>query len=295
MDEQRFFFPVGNQHVYAVLHMPDEAAGVARTGVVICHTLLDFDLYEVPWTIRMIVGYARELARAGYPTLRFDFRGSGQSDGEFEDFTLSRGAEDLQAAVDLLVERTGVEHVLLIGWRLAGTLCMRVAARDARVEQLALWDPLPDPNASLRAVFRRARASLLAMGRSMDDPGSPSSFGDGATTVGIMRPEGDRIDAGGYIIGKPFLDELKVWDTKPDVAAFRGRVLILQMIRDWMGGEGLHRNLVRLDEAYRAAGAESLAQEVMEVHPAEWFKQPDYEPVWSATSAWLGVMPAVAR
>ena len=39
----------------------------------VCHPLLDFDLYEVPWTIRMVAGYTRELARAGYPALRFDF------------------------------------------------------------------------------------------------------------------------------------------------------------------------------------------------------------------------------
>jgi len=297
VDEQRFFFPVGGQQVYAVLHEPaPEAATDGRTGVVLCHPLLDFDLYEVPWTIRMIVGYARELARMGYPTLRFDFRGSGQSDGEFEEFTLSRGAADLQAAVEQLVHRTGVARVVLIGTRLAGTLCMRVGARDARVDQLALWDPLPDPYGSLRSVFRRVRASLLAMGRSPDDPLGTAGLGDGSAGAWMnMRPDAERIDAGGYVIGKAFLDELKSWKTAPDVQAFRGRVLLLQLILDWMGGAGLRRNLVKLAEDYRAAGADCQLVEAMAVHPAEWFKQPDYAPVWQETTTWLQQATVAAR
>lgn len=289
MDEQRFFFPIGGQQVYAVLHHPaQDTPTQGRTGVVLCHPLLDFDLYEVPWTIRMIVGYARELAQAGYPTLRFDFRGAGQSDGEFEEFTLSRGTEDIQAAIEQLVSRADVARVVLIGTRLAGTLCMRVGARDPRVDQLALWDPLPDPYGSLRSVFRRVRASLLAMGRSPDDPPSMGGLGDGSAGAWTnLRPDAERIDAGGYVIGKAFLDELKAWKTAPDVQAFRGRVLILQMILDWMGGVGLRRNLIKLADDYRAAGADCQLVEAMAVHPAEWFKQPDYAPVWRETSAWL--------
>src|SRR5207248_4482445 len=131
--------------------------------------------YELPWTIRMVAGYARELAQAGYPALRFDFRGSGQSDGEFEDVTLGSCVSDLRRAVEVLVEKTGVEDVVLVGVRLAATVAMRVAAHDGRARRLVLWDPVPDPNANLRAVRRRARASLLAMGRSSDAPPSATT------------------------------------------------------------------------------------------------------------------------
>jgi hypothetical protein len=70
-------------------------------------------------------------------------------------------------------------------------------------------------------------------------------------------------------------------------------VLILQLVRGWSGGSGLRRALVNLDEAYRAAGAESRLVEAMDVHPAEWFKQPDYLPVLQETAAWLAQDPAV--
>ncbi len=296
--EDRFFFESDGAHCYAVLHTPDAptTAEAPVRGMVLCHPLLDFDLYEVPWTIRMVAGYARELAAAGIPALRFDFRGSGQSDGEFEDLTLSSCVGDLRRAVEVLIERTGVEEVVLNGTRLGATVAMRVGARDGRVRQLALWDPVPDPNGNLQAVFRRMRASLLAMGRSGEGPpGQSPLVGDGpAGAFSAMAPGQQRLDAGGYVIGPAFLDEIKRWDTTGDVRAFQGRVLILQLIRGWSGAGGLRRALVQLHEAYRAVGADSEVHEVMDVHPAEWFKQPDYQPVFEATTRWLGLSAAVA-
>ncbi len=296
--EERFFFDNEGANVYAVLHHPapdaPTAATATATGMVLCHPLLDFDLYEVPWTLPMIVGYARELARAGHPALRFDFRGAGQSDGEFEDLTLSSCVSDLQRAIDVLVERTGVSEVVLIGTRLGGTVAMRVAGRDPRVRRLALWDPVPDPHGSFQGVFRRMRAAQLAMGRAPDGAaGGPSLAGDGpGAGWATMQPGQVRLDAGGYLIGQPFQDELKTWDSAADVRAFRGRVLILQLVRGWSGGAGLRRALINLDEAYRAAGADSRLVEAMDVHPAEWFKQPDYDPVLRETTEWLAQDPA---
>src|SRR3954453_1365685 len=95
LPEHRFYFEHEGSQVYAVYHEPAaERAEGGRAGVVLCHPLLDFDLYEVPWTLPMIVGYARDLAKRGYPALRFDFRGAGHSDGEFEELTLGRCASD---------------------------------------------------------------------------------------------------------------------------------------------------------------------------------------------------------
>ena len=297
MQEERFFFENEGAHCYAVLHHPAPASaeGAPRPGVVLCHPLLDFDLYEVPWTIRMVAGYARELAKAGYSALRFDFRGSGQSDGEFETVTLGGCVSDLQRAVDVLVEKTGAQEVVLVGVRLAGTAAMRVGARDGRVRRLALWDPVPDPYGNLRAVRRRARASLLAMGRGPDTAPAAATGGEAPTGLWAGESAESRLDAGGYVIGPAFLQELKTWDSKPDVAAFRGDVLILQLIRDWLGGAGLRRELVKLDQAYRAVGADSQLVEVMDVHPAEWYRQPNYCPVWEVTSGWLGHAPALVR
>jgi pimeloyl-ACP methyl ester carboxylesterase len=296
LQEERFFFEHDGAQIYGVLHHPAAGAPAeaGRVGFVLCHPLLDFDLYEVPWSLPMIANYSRELARAGHPALRFDFRGAGQSDGEFEDLTLSSCVGDLRRTVDELVARTGAEEVVLIGTRLGATIAMRVGGSDPRVRRMVLWDPVPDPHGSLQGVFRRGRAAQLAMGRTPDGPSaSGGAIGDGAGAAWAnMQPGQGRLDAGGYIIGQAFQDELKSWDSDPDVRAFRGQVLILQLVRGWSGAGGLRRALINLADAYGAAGAEAHLAEAMDVHPAEWFKQPDYQPVLRETTNWLAQGPA---
>jgi alpha/beta superfamily hydrolase len=44
---------------------------------------------------RFFVKLARSLSDSGFIILRFDFRCSGDSDGEFEDITLPRGVDTL--------------------------------------------------------------------------------------------------------------------------------------------------------------------------------------------------------
>jgi len=48
------------------------------------------------------VNFARDLARAGYPALRFDYRGEGESSGAFEESDVVSRLLDICAAVDEL-------------------------------------------------------------------------------------------------------------------------------------------------------------------------------------------------
>lgn len=47
---------------------------------------------------RLFVRMAEALAQAGYVSLRFDFRGSGNSDGDLADMTLAGELDDALAA-----------------------------------------------------------------------------------------------------------------------------------------------------------------------------------------------------
>ena len=63
---------------------------------------------------RMYTDIARRLAGCGIPTLRFDFRGMGDSEGEFPGF--QNLDADISAAVSTLIERSpGVRRVALLG------------------------------------------------------------------------------------------------------------------------------------------------------------------------------------
>lgn len=88
---------------------------------------------------RQFVLLARALASAGYASLRFDFRGMGDSEGAartFEDVE-----PDLKAAIDALYKEPGVRSVVI--WALCdgASAALMFGTADARVGGLVLLNP----------------------------------------------------------------------------------------------------------------------------------------------------------
>ncbi len=86
---------------------------------------------------------AAGLAAAGVASLRFDFRGHGESEGRQEDLTICGVANDIRAAVDDVRLRTGAGAVALIGTSFGGGITAFFASRNSeRVRSLVLLNPL---------------------------------------------------------------------------------------------------------------------------------------------------------
>lgn len=73
-------------------------------------------------------------AELGVPTLRFNFRGAGASEGAHDGGDGERG--DVRAALDWLQERFGAAPVLLVGYSFGAVVGLRVGLADDRVDQL---------------------------------------------------------------------------------------------------------------------------------------------------------------
>jgi pimeloyl-ACP methyl ester carboxylesterase len=86
---------------------------------------------------------AAGLAEAGMPSVRFDLRGHGDSEGRPEDVTLSGVVNDVRAAVRWVGHEAGDRAVNLIGTSFGGGLCAFFAAHfPAEVRRLVLLNPL---------------------------------------------------------------------------------------------------------------------------------------------------------
>jgi exosortase A-associated hydrolase 2 len=145
--------------IFGVLHRPETA--LARgPGWVLCSA---FGV-ERNNSHRLMVEWARELCRLGYPVLRFDYRGTGDSAGTFDQFTVDDHLQDILAAMREMKCLTGRDCGGLLGLRLGASLAALAAARAGGVELLALWEPIIDGRAYRDQLLRITLANELVAG-----------------------------------------------------------------------------------------------------------------------------------
>ena len=213
MKETPFFFQLREERLYAVLHR--SRSGPARRGVVLCHALGE----EKLWSHRVYVNLARDLALAGISVLRFDFRGEGESDRDFEQCDLGTRAEDALRATQVLLElEPSLRSAILVGHRLGAAAAAEAAVQAGPcVEALIAWDPIVDGHQYLMQLLRSVMASRLAIA------------GVAPTRTALLRAleGGQTVVVDGYGITPAFFRELGELKWPERLAAVPCRKLVI--------------------------------------------------------------------
>ncbi len=168
-------------------------------------------------------------AENGPAYLRFDYFGHGQSDGRFEDGTISRWRGDALAVIDRLTEGP----LVLVGSSMGGWLaCLAALVRPDRVAGMVLIAPAVDFTQALLAprLPPEAHAALERDGR-------------------WTRPS--LYDDEGYPITRALLEDGARWCILPGPVAVDVPIRILQGAQDtdvpWEHALGLARALTTAD------------------------------------------------
>lgn len=144
--ERTLSFECAGENLLGIVSMPLEQQTQADIGVVI---IVGGPQYRVG-SHRQFVLLARALAEAGFPALRFDYRGMGDSSGEKRDFL--QVTPDIDAAIGAMQSSLpAIKHVVLWG------LCDGASAAllychetsDPRISGLCLLNPWVRSDASL--------------------------------------------------------------------------------------------------------------------------------------------------
>lgn len=150
------FFGPTQRPLFGWLHLP----GTDRPrdlGVVICNPFGD----EAICAHRTLRHLAEHAAVAGFPVLRFDYDGTGDSAGDDLDaHRVTAWTSSIGHAIDLIRSK-GATRVVLIGVRLGAALAVNAALSRDDVHALALIAPVTG-----KAFLRELRALQLAMNQS---------------------------------------------------------------------------------------------------------------------------------
>lgn len=87
---------------------------------------------------------SKQLTEFGIATLRFDFPGLGQSEGEFADTTFNQNVDDIRAAADWLEEHYSAPQ-MLIGHSLGGAAVLKAATALKKIRAVATIGAPFDP------------------------------------------------------------------------------------------------------------------------------------------------------
>ncbi|MEM0444372.1 MAG: alpha/beta hydrolase [Nitrososphaerota archaeon] len=95
---------------------------------------------------RLFVRAAREFCRRGLLVVRFDFWGSGESEGEFHEMTLTSEVEDLGSVLDYVSGRPEVDggKIGVLGLSMGGAVSLIRASRDPRIRFVCTWSAPAD-------------------------------------------------------------------------------------------------------------------------------------------------------
>ncbi|CCB86319.1 MULTISPECIES: alpha/beta hydrolase family protein [Parachlamydia] len=87
---------------------------------------------------------AQLLAKEGIATLRIDFRGCGDSEGNFNEVTFENLLSDAKASLDFLQQDTCIDQNRLgvLGRSLGGALAVLLASHTNAFKTICLWAPL---------------------------------------------------------------------------------------------------------------------------------------------------------
>ena len=90
---------------------------------------------------------ARIFAEQGYTSLRIDFIGSGESDGKWENTTVSGQISDALAAIEYVktLDRVDADRIALLGLSQGGTVAVCTASRSEDVDAVILWSAVSIP------------------------------------------------------------------------------------------------------------------------------------------------------
>lgn len=184
-------------------HIPERASDEKLPAVILFHGFTGNKLEPH----RMFVKISRALEKLGFAVFRYDFSGSGESDGDFEQMTVSGEIAEAHAILDAVQNdpRVDATQISLIGLSMGG-LVASVLAGDR-------------PQDVHKLVLMAAAGNMYDIIKDTVD-------------AYLAYPDLQVVDHDGNLVGRAFAEDLKTLDVFTRAKSYDGDVLLIHGTKD---------------------------------------------------------------
>jgi uncharacterized protein len=119
---------------------------------------------------RRFIEFSREAVKHGLSVFRFDFAGSGDSEGDLVDLTLDNELDDLESAFLKVQSMDGIDmnRVGILGHCMGGVTAIRAASRSKGIYKTIAWAPFSDIDGAMRRLIGEDAYEILLDGEEAD-------------------------------------------------------------------------------------------------------------------------------
>lgn len=244
-----------NMELAATCHFPSKKAVRPVPLVIICHGFIGSKV----GVNRLFVKTAENLAQ-NYAVLRFDYKGCGESSGNYGENELTGLISQTMAAIDYGSSLDGIdpEEIILLGHSLGGAVALLTAVRDSRVKKLILWSAAANPFEDIVNIVGRDQYDRLQ--------------------------EESYVDYLGYPLTSRFFDSLSEFAPLKELRCFSGDVLIVHGTGD---AEIPVTYCDRFSKAFESIGCSCVKKEIAGADHT-YSSIGHFNELLAVTSGWLG-------
>jgi uncharacterized protein len=156
--------PVGR--IEAIIREPD---GPVTRAAIVCHP---HPLYGGTMHNKVVFRIARSFQEAGFSVLRFNFRGTGLSDGEHDNGVGEQ--DDLRAALNFVAKKYPDAAVWVAGFSFGAAVLLRAITCDERVRAI-IGAGVPFPKYDFTTAPQCKKPKLFVQGE-LDEFGPPEEL-----------------------------------------------------------------------------------------------------------------------
>ncbi len=214
--QQQYFGELDGCRVFFAYHPPAEKKANG-TGILICDAMFE----EKQDSRRAMVNFANLASEAGFGVLRFDYRGHGESEGDFSDFSPEDTAADIAFAYRELHGKSGISRAGILGVRFGCNLAV-TAAVGGKIdpEFHLLWAPEVDSKNYAEMILRSNLTNQLIVYRKVVE--------DRKVLVKKMQ-DGEVINVDGYGLNLQWYQYISSDRFAENLNRCRGKILVMDL------------------------------------------------------------------